>query len=201
MEGSSSGPKNLGVKKKRAQSRPKGNAFERRIAQDMRQIYDSSELLEKLAAAAKLKGKGATSAHRTLLKESRVRRSDQGRGALEPDLVIQGCPLWLELRDGREPMHYAKLAQAERDVEQTGSSLRPVAVVHRTGAKDIQAWMRAETLLYLLGFDDLTDSAGCVIPLSDAPGASVIVMIDYEELLERLRFRRDVALEESENEA
>ena len=180
--------------KPRANSRSKGVAFETSIAQDMRRIYDPPELLEKLEVAARVKGKGSVSAHRELLKESAVRRSDQGKGALEPDVVIQGCPLWLELQDARKPTPLEKLAQAERDVAQTGSRLRPVAVIHRTAARSIQAWMRCETLLYLCGFDDLTDSEGRVIPLSEAPGAAVVCMIDYEDLKEKLLFRRAVAI-------
>ena len=156
--------------------------------------------MSKLEAAAKVKGKGASSAHRELLKESKVRRSDQGRGAVEPDVVIRGCPLWLELQDARQPAPLAKLAQAERDVRQTSSPLRPVAVVHKLASPQIQAWMRVETLLYLCGFDDLTNSEGGAIPLADAPGATVAVMIDYDELLERLRFRRDVEAAQGEDD-
>lgn len=162
------------------------------ISQDMRQIYDSPELLSKLATSSKVKGPGSVAAHRELLKGSRVRRSDQGRGALEPDVVIQDCPVWLELQDARNPTPLDKLAQAERDVRQTESSLLPVAVIHRTASKAIQAWMRFSTLLYLCGFDDLTDSEGGAIPLSQAPGATLTVCLDYEDLLARLRFREEV---------
>ena len=186
--------------KPRANSRVKGASFEKEIAREMRQVYDSSELLEKLEAAAKVKGKGSVGEHRELLKTSRVRRSDQGRGAMEPDLVIQDCPVWLELQDSRNPTPREKLAQAERDAKAAGSSLRPVAVVHKTGAKSIGAWMRVETLLYLCGFDDLTDSAGGVIPLSEAPGATLVTMIDYVDLLARLRFREEVRCAEPETD-
>jgi hypothetical protein len=40
--------------------------------------------------------------------------------------------------------------------------------------------------------DDLTDSEGEVIPLTEAPGAALVVMIDYEDLLVRMRFREEV---------
>jgi len=178
-------------KKPRAESKLKGATFERRIAQDMRRIYDPPEYVTRLEAMP-TKGEGAISALQTLLKESRVRRSDQGRGAQEPDLVIRGCPLWLELQDARETTPMEKLEQAERDVRQVSSGLLPTAVIHRTGEQRIRAWMRFSTLLYLCGFDDLTDSAGGAIPLTASPGGNLVVMIDYEDLLERLRFREEV---------
>ena len=179
--------------KKRVNSRRKGVGFEEAVARDMRVIYDSSDLLEKIEAAGKMRGKGSVAAHRELLKESRVRRSDQGKGALEPDVVIQDCPVWLELQCSKAPTPMAKLLQAERDVRQTGSSLRPVAVIHPSGSQSSQAWMRVSTLLYLCGFDDLTDSEGQAIPLAEAPGAALPVMLDYVDLLARLRFREEVA--------
>lgn len=178
--------------KKRVNSRRKGVSFEEAVARDMRAIYDSSDLLERIEEAGKVRGKGSVAAHRELLKESRVRRSDQGKGALEPDVVIQDCPIWLELQCAKDPTPMAKLAQAERDVRQTGSSLRPVAVIHQSGSQSSQAWMRVATLLYLCGFDDLTDSEGGAIPLVEAPGAVLPVMLDYVDLLARLRFREEV---------
>jgi len=178
--------------KPRVNSRRKGVSFEEKIAREFRQIYDPPELLASLAEAAKAKGAGSVAAYRAILKTSRVRRSDQGRGAMEPDLVIQGCPLWLELQHARAVTPRGKLEQAERDAATAESSLRPVAVIHETGRWLTQAWMRFSTLLYLAGFDDLTDSEGEAIPLTEAPGAALAVMLDYEDLLARLRFREEV---------
>lgn len=89
--------------------------------------------------------------HRQLQMTSRVRRSDQGKGALEPDLVIRGCPVWHELQRGG-PSYYdplMKLKQAERDVLAAGSELMPVSVCARNGSSAISVCTRTRTLLRL----------------------------------------------------
>jgi hypothetical protein len=82
------------------------------------------------------------------MKASRVRRSDQGKGALEPDLVIAGCPFWLELQDAG-PGAYSparKLAQAVANVGQVRSPLMPVAICHLRGSRSIEVAIRIQDL-------------------------------------------------------
>jgi hypothetical protein len=125
--------------------------------------------------------------HAALLKRSRVRRSDQGKGAMEPDLVIQDCPFWFELTHAANPQPMAKLEQAERDSQIAEGQWFPVAIVKKTHGTFIQAWMRTSTFLILCGFDHLTDSAGVDIPLSSAPNGNMPVMISYPDLISRLK--------------
>jgi hypothetical protein len=119
-----------------ALSRNKGAAFERQIAADMRLIYDPKSLLDEVEEAKRLKDRKA---QRRLLKQSNVRRSEQTKGAREPDLVIRGCPCWQELqcanRANFDPV--AKFKQAERDISESNSSLWPVAICKMTGSHSI----------------------------------------------------------------
>jgi hypothetical protein len=148
----------------------------------LREIFDPKSLLAELERAPTRK------AHAELLKQSRVRRSDQGKGAMEPDLVIRGCPLWLELTHAAKPDPMAKLEQAERDSQMARGQWFPVAIVKKTHGSFIQAWMRTATFLFLCGFDHLTDSAGVDIPLSSAPNGNMPVMISYADLMSRLKW-------------
>lgn len=121
-----------------AKSGPKGRAFEERIAGRLREIYDPPELTEALAVAAR---EHRIKDHRELLKGSAVRRSDQGRGAQEPDIVISNCPCWIECQDAVSITPLVKHEQAEKDVLDTGSQLMPAMIAHRTGEKQIGVWM------------------------------------------------------------
>lgn len=115
------------------------------------------------------------------MKGSRVRRSDQARGAKEPDLVIEGCPCWLELQDASAAEYnpLRKLQQAETDVVESGSSLWPVSVCHQIKRQSIEACLRVKTFL-ALGDLELPDSM---------PGfyGQVPMIIDFERLKELLR--------------
>jgi hypothetical protein len=133
----------------------------------MRAIYDHPELLARLKMLAKTK---QNEAHREALKLSRVRRSDQGKGALEPDLVIDGCPFWMELQDaanGYSPKK--KLAQAIANVTQVRSHLMPLAICHQTGSPDTEVAMRVSDLM------------GWRLGLPPEPGnEDFMVTFDYE---------------------
>lgn len=124
-------------------SAAKGPSFERLIASKLREVYDPPRLVEECQVAAKAR---QTAVLRELHKRSRVRRSDQGRGAQEPDLVVIGCPCWLELNHANDPRPLAKLAQAERDTIATESPLWPVVVWQKTRSKTINVTMRTWTL-------------------------------------------------------
>lgn len=129
-----------------AKSQQKGKAFERKIATALRQIYDPPELrmeLERLAKARKVKER------RELMKQSAVRRSDQGKGACEPDIVVRGCPCWVECQDAWDSRPHTKYTQAVRDVQQTGSPLWPTAVCHRSRESRITVWMALPHLAQL----------------------------------------------------
>jgi hypothetical protein len=140
----------------------------------MRAIYDLSELLTRLEMLAKTKQQEA---HREALKLSRVRRSDQGKGALEPDLVVDGCPFWMELQDaakGYSPKK--KLAQAIANVAQVRSHLMPLAICHQTGSPDTEVAMR---------FRDLAAWWTGLTPEIGDP--DFMVIIDYEAFKELLK--------------
>lgn len=143
-----------------AKSGPKGSAFERKIAILMREIYDPPELTAELADLQKLASKAAKgkkgpllAARRELQKSSAVRRSDQGKGAVEPDVVIRDglCPCWLECQDAKGDKHrpLEKYRQAVRDVAETGSPLWPVAIGHKTGDVKIGVWIGLHHLVLL----------------------------------------------------
>lgn len=130
-------------------SRDRGTSYEKKLANLMREIYDPPSLLRAMDEAIQAKDR---SLHRQLQKTSAVRRSDQGKGAIEPDLVIEGCPAWHELhRGGSTPM--SKLRQAERDVIESSSELWPVAITSAQGSTKSVVTMRARTFLLLQDFD------------------------------------------------
>lgn len=156
-------------------SRVKGRAFEQLIAQDMRQVYDSADLLDRMTAARLNKEHKEL---RRLQKESVVRRSDQGKGAKEPDLVIDPCPCWLELQNasGVNFNPEKKLAQAERDVDESKSHLWPVSVCRKTGSTKIYVCTRLWTVLLLMGLS---------MPKQGYDG-DLIVTFDYDKFIELL---------------
>jgi hypothetical protein len=147
-------------------SRSKGSAFERKIATELRSIYDPPELIEQLAAALKAKDQVE---HRRLLKASNVSRGEQTRGAKHADLLIEDCPFWLELQDANAA-HYRpldKLQQAERDVGDAVSDKWPVSVCHKIGGRSIQVCMRFGALAWLaLGVDDVDDATLGEVPVT-----------------------------------
>lgn len=160
---------------KQNRNRHRGVEFERLIANKMRVIYDDPELTAKVVEAA---ANGDQVTHRALQKTSAVRRSDQGKGATEPDLVIQGCPIWHELHRGSSTWA-EKFDQAERDVAAIESPLWPVAITCSKGKRDYLVTMRIKTLLAL---EDL------VVP-ADAPEfyAETIVHLGLDAYLAILR--------------
>jgi hypothetical protein len=128
----------------------------------MREIYDPPSLVQSLKES---QGKD----HSRLLKASKVRRSEQAKGAREPDLVVEGCPFWLELQDARAEAFspLKKLEQAERDVIDTDSELWPASICHQTGSHEIQVCVRLGTL-FAMAADALM--IPCVINYEDFKG-------------------------------
>jgi hypothetical protein len=183
--------KKKAAKKKRAQSGPKGDAFERRIAQKLREVYDPPELLAEIAKATKEK---RVKDRTVLLKRSRVRRSEQSKGAREPDVVVKGCPCWIECQDAATN-HFTpleKYAQAERDVDETDqwASLWPVAVCHKTGEHKIGVWIAFHHLVLLANIQPLLNVDGEPGPLnlfSKGFELEQPVRIDIEDFLTLLR--------------
>jgi len=88
-----------------------------------------------------------------------VRRSAQGAGALEPDVVIEGdCPdlvarLWTECQCSNNPTPLVKLEQAERDCARSTETLYPVVVWRKSGSRTVYATCRFSTLLQLANPD------------------------------------------------
>jgi hypothetical protein len=174
-----------------AKSGPKGKQFERRIAQLMRTIYDPPELVAELGRLAAEKQRKERSA---LIKSSAVRRSDQGKGAVEPDVVVAGCPCWIECQDAGTTKYRPlwKYEQACRDVEQTDSvgHLWPVAICHLTGSPYTGVWIAFHHLVLLSNIQPIKGIDGEPGPLNlhskgfdmDKP-----VQIDLEDFLRLLR--------------
>ena len=154
-------------------ARGKGLDFERKIATALRAIYDSPELTAELAASTRDRAR-----HRELLKSSKVRRSDQGKGALEPDVVVQDCPVWHELQRAKRPEPVVKLAQAERDVAMSGSDLWPVSICALAGSTKTTVCMRAITFLALADLE---------LPKGMRAFGEITVQIDLEPYLQLLR--------------
>lgn len=105
-----------------------------------------------------------------------MRRSDQGKGALEPDIVIQGYNWWLELQHAQRATPFEKLLQAERDCSAVIGEWRPVAITKQTRGS-IKVTMRVSVLLHLLGF---YHDIACRIP----------VTISYSDFLESVAAHR-----------
>lgn len=76
-----------------------------------------------------------------------VRRAQQSGGAFEPDVVVEGVPLWTECCVGAKPNPLVKLAQAERDVERFTEMMLPVVVWRKSGEWTMRATMRLGVLL------------------------------------------------------
>lgn len=178
-------------KKRKAQPGPKGKSFEQRIAVRMREVYDSPDLLAKIEKATKeRRNKDRT----VLLKRSLVRRSEQAKGAKEPDIVVKGCPCWIECQDAGAD-HFRpleKYEQAERDVEETQQTLKlwPAAICHKTGEHKIGVWIAFHHLVLLANIQPLLNVDGEPGPLnlhSKGFDMEQPVRVDLEDFLMLLR--------------
>jgi len=136
--------KGTGKVKSGAQSGPKGKAFERAIGRDLRAIYDGPDWCAHYDSLSKRE-------QIVMLKSSRVRRGEQGRGAREADLCVEDRTWWFELNHSNEPRPLAKLEQAERDIEHRGEvgNWLAVAVTHKTNSPMTLATMRGRAFCYL----------------------------------------------------
>ena len=153
-------------------ARNKGRAFEEDIARDLRDVYDSRPLLQKMKMALAKKDKLL---HRALLKTSRVRRTRQADGAVQSDLNVTNCPWWFELSTAKNVNPTKKLQQAEGDVIAVGADRIPIVITREKGAMTILATMRFNTLQRLLNADKQ--------PIFSV----VVVQIDYKDLLTELK--------------
>lgn len=132
-------------KKKGAHSGNKGKRFERKIGRDLRELYDGEDWLAHYDTLSKAQ-------QVVMLKASKVRRGEQGKGAREADLCVEGLTWWFELEDAKVSRPLAKLEQAERDIEHKGEvgQWLPVAITHKTNSPTIQATMRGRAFAYLV---------------------------------------------------
>lgn len=106
--------------------RDKGKRFERQIAKKLRERFPKHA--------------------------DEIRRSIQSRQAEESD--VTGLPgLWIECQDAAVPTPLKKLEQAERDVivAKLEEELIPIAVTHKSRAKDIRVTLRLAHLHYIFG--------------------------------------------------
>lgn len=136
-----------------ALSRTKGHNHERDVARKLREAFPSAT----------------------------VRRSDQGYGAYEPDVVIEGDAmpvlkkLWIECQCSRNPSPVGKLLQAEEDAAKGFATMRlPIAVWRLHRARTTQATMRFATLAALIRAEFLSVPASAI---------ETIVTVDFDLLL------------------
>jgi hypothetical protein len=154
--------------------RAKGHTFERRVARDLRAIYDGPDWCAHYDTLSKQEQSIA-------LKTSRVRRGEQAHGALEADLVVAGVHWWFELQHANRAQPLKKLEQAERDIVQGGETAKwlAVSITLETGHREVKACMRARSFCYLMTG---LPSSGVFGPVDSAP-----VVFPYSALLELLR--------------
>lgn len=128
---------------------------------------------------------------RSSFPDATVRRSDQGFGAYEPDVVIEGNAspllksLWIECQCSRKPTPLDKLCQAERDAKAIWRV--PVCIWRMHGARTGYATMRLGRVFAMhnaQGLSGLTALAPVTMPLasflamlSDAPGCRLSLPI------------------------
>ena len=155
-------------------SRTKGASFERKIANELREIYDPSELVAEMIEAAADKDMHRL---RVLHKESCVSRGEQARGAKHPDILCLPCPFWLELQDAKgstyNPLRKLEQAESDCDTEQW-----PASVCHQTGKHSIQVCMRYKSLRWLISGERVHGDP-----------TEIPVVIDWEAFKDLLRRR------------
>lgn len=162
----------MGAKRRGAKSSMKGKSFERRIACDLREVFDGKAWVEHYDSL--------NQAEKSVMrKTSRVKRSNQSAGAHEPDVCVKGTWLWLELQHATGTRPIAKLEQAERDIEQKGETGAwiPISITLETGARTIWACTRAKHLLRLCLSGPRPQT-----PVDDEP-----VYLPYRGLIELLK--------------
>lgn len=158
-------------------SRRKGQLFERAVAADLREALDPPELV------AALRGATTRNGLPELLKRSRVRRGEQAHGACEPDIVVGGLDVWLELQHAapNAVTPEKKLRQAERDVEASGRGWLPIAVTKASsgpGARQTTATLRLWALRELTGRVSSSNA--------EDKWRNVVVAVGYPDLLRML---------------
>lgn len=109
-----------------AHSRTKGQSFERWVAQQYRLKWP----------------------------DKIVRRSQQSHKAFEPDVVVEGVPLWTECQIAARPNPLMKLDQAEEDCFACYSPMHPIVVWRKTSGRTTWVTMRFGTLVSLCLGDD-----------------------------------------------
>ena len=148
-------------------SRNKGKEFERWLAAQLR-----AELGEPAVESA------------GDVRDSRVRRGEQGHGAVHADVYVVDLPFWFECQHAARPDAEAKLLQARADVERSGRRHVPVAVVRRSGARGRR---QVEAAMFL---SDLIGQVGFVVPQPTTEmqllGQSVVTF-DFRVLLSIVR--------------
>jgi hypothetical protein len=156
-------------------SRTKGKEFERWLARDLRELIGEP--------AVESAGDVRT---------SRVRRGEQGHGAVHPDVRVEGLPFWFECQHAARPDPEAKLQQARADSAVSGEKWIPVAVVRRSGARgkhQVQVCMYLGDLLEVLR---RWDQSPTTVELSG--GRSVAVETSTTALLRQFPVTFDYAL-------
>lgn len=171
--------KGAGVVKAGARSGPKGKAFERKIGRDLREIYDGADWCAHYDSLSKRE-------QVVMLKSSRVRRGEQGKGAREADLCVEDRTWWFELEHANDSRPLSKLEQAERDIEHKGEVGKwlAVAVTHKTNSPTTFATMRGRSFVYLVTGRFPAPSAADTAPVT-FPYPVLLELLQLEEHGER----------------
>ncbi len=114
-----------------------------------------------------------------------VRRSIQSHQAFEPDVVVEGVPLWTECQHATNASPLVKLAQAERDVRSVTEPIYPVVVWRKTGGRTINVTMRLGSMLSMVVADDE------VCLKVDTEHWNHVITLDFDEWLECVEFASD----------
>lgn len=148
-------------------SRTKGHTFERKVASELRSMFDGEKWVSAYSSAKKVDKV-------RLLKSSKVRRGEQSHGALEADVIVSGVPIWFELQHANNITPVKKLEQAERDIEHKGEegSWIPVSICKETSSRSVQVTMRTWAFMRLMAMNAKDPATG-----------NVPVKVDYKDFL------------------
>lgn len=157
-------------------SRRKGHDWERSVADDLRQVFDDPAVLAQIVACRR-----RPKALQFAMARSCVRRGRQSGGAVEPDVVVSGYDLWLELQCSARPTPSKKLAQAIRDAGATGETWIVFAVIRDTARRESYVVTHTTDLCGLIGYRHPP-------PM---PAPTIEVRIGYRDWLDLLAKKKD----------
>lgn len=148
-------------------NRTRGHNFERKLAQDLREIYDSEEFLSAYNGDCRGRPKGFK---RKLVEKSVVQRGLQSRNAREPDLVTPS-DWWFELGNGSFTLQ-SKYNQAQRDlsaqIKRGNTAFKKIAaIVKEKNKRKISVMLNARNFTEIVKYSDKLSSVNVVLDYDD----------------------------------